>query len=473
MLSAKQQFLDIAAAMSDPKGSPGWRWASEYNDGLTATAVPWALFPNTSNGGGSTAGVPILPITDGCAFVFRCAERAYVVYNPNPAGKTYTYQAYFANDPQPPSTSYPPTSLGGVGEVPFAPAYWNAVSTFTPHGSTLFCGTDGLSQYRYMYMEAGVVVTATTDLLSGLSSANEVVLYLRRWVDGSVYDIAENATQGTGVGGLACTVTVPANKGGYIAVTFSVRDHTTKVGNPAVNVGFQSLKFEGANAVFEHHCLPGYENNVGSADGTRIMSASCMLSNDASPLNRQGKIAMVQSPEKYEWTHWVDGGFQAVSSAQGSQTLVADNGMYGFLKPTKTTDFDFYSYSDTIGGNVVASQYPLKSETAYLVCYFQCVNAAASTDLTTPTQDFHWTIAYGCEYQTADIWRSLDVSIYSADVCRKALEQLKNIPQFHENPLHVAEIWQKIKSLAKSAVDGIIKWGPTVLKGAAAIGGML
>jgi len=70
------------------------------------------------------------------------------------------------------------------------------------------------------------------------------------------------------------------------------------------------------------------------------------------------------------------------------------------------------------------------------------------------------TVIHSIEYGTYDQWRQVATPGISREVCVKALEWLTNVPQFHENPTHISEIFKAVKAGAEQLLRGAIHYGP-------------
>jgi hypothetical protein len=469
--SRTREFMEYAEAIALPKESHPIRLSSAYSTGATALANPWAMYSQTSNGGSATASAQ-LARTEGMAFAFRDVERAFVLYDPNPAGQAYTYGAYFKSQTlgNAPTTNIP-AALIPTGTRQLNPCYWAFTGiAYAPHGPTLYCGAlPGNSALRFTWVDINAVVTTTVTSVPLLDSLRQ---FRYRWDNGQeiFMGYADAAGGGPGVGvarNFVCTASA------YWRFEYQVIVTATGVIDTTNAYDLTSMSIGGSASVFRHLAMPFLENNYLSVQGTRINAVSLMLTNQASPLYRQGKVVALQSPQDIEWTDYINGGFDEIQRSKMSCVLKADNGIYGFLKPTKPADFDFNSHLDCDNGILMDSHYPLPNNSAYLVMAFSIANNAAAAETSTPGQDLYWTVAFGIEYQTADVWRQVGESDISPEMCEKALQQLKEIPQFHENPLHLAAIWQRIKAIAGPIINGIVKYVPQIASAVGTLASML
>lgn len=442
----------IASSLAVPALNDPERWSSEFSTAPTAIASPWAQTVAGWNiAGNSTINIPN---TDMFGFVFRSAERAAILYDANSSAQTMTYAVYGSSPGGDEILTLPSSSWsifnGGTGVALNVPEtlhtpYALATSTYRPHGTTLFAGADGVSTSRYFWLDGHTTMSITYTTV-----ATQVPVFIADiWTPDGVsqgnYTVA-------GSTGTSQTTTLKTNA--YPAGYYAFRVFQT-VATGVLSILSMTIQDVGG-PICCHRCIPGYDVNVGSVTGIRVLAAALMYTNEAALINKQGKIAGFQSPQGTHWTDYVKSGgaFSNVASAQGSVTLTVDNGMYGFLKPTKPSDFDVQTYIEVDSGNLVDSFYPLDHQSAFLVLY--------TTISITGGQDGYWTASYGVEYQTSDVWREIGFPECEKSVYDRALESLKYLPQFHENPLHISDIWDTIKNSASAMLDGVVKYGPTV-----------
>lgn len=445
----------VAAALAVPTLNDPVRWSSEFSSAPTAIASPWAIIPAGWNSAGNTT--INIPNTDTFGMIFRSAERAAIIYDSNSSAAAMNYQIYGSTSTSDENPTAPATSwnvLVGVTDYNaqyLHTPYAKSTYSYSPHGSTLFAGADGVSPGRYFWLDGNTGLYATT--VTQYTNVPEFILDL--WTpDGIVSDVY--TVVGT-TGTANTTLKTPGTAPGYYSVR--IKNQTS---SGAGYITIQMHITDSGGPICCHRCIPGYDTNVASVNGIRVSAAALMYTNEAADLYKQGKISGFQSPQGTHWTDYVrsGGAFNNVAGSQGSVTTIVSKGMYGFLKPTKPNDFDIQTYIEVDNGVIVDSFYPLDHQSAFIVMYAQVT--------TSQGQDGYWTISYGLEYQTTDVWRAIMYPTMEKEVFDRALEFLKYLPQFHENPLHFSDIWGAIKKGAKSILKGVVKYGPDVIKVAAA-----
>jgi hypothetical protein len=208
--------------------------------------------------------------------------------------------------------------------------------------------------------------------------------------------------------------------------------------------------------VMAHLPIPDFPKNVSSVESLRIIGASLMYSNTESVLERQGSIVAKQIPQEVPWTNFLTS-TNNLAALNKSVKMEIKNGMYAFLKPAKELD---YTTIRTVGknstGEVNSSGFPLRPDHSYI---------AMRATITDPSgKDGYFTVAAGLEFATMDTWRPTQPPATPSVVYKAAIEHVKDVPQFHENPTHLKEIFGKILSVVNGGISAVRKYGPTVVK---------
>jgi len=313
-----------------------------------------------------------------------------------------------------------------------------------------FAGSDEKSLGKYFFMNSDCTIDVT--LTSGETGSIEISL--NEWKDGTV-------TEGVSTNRFAVVATVAETNSmtltqpGYYAL-FVRSIPTAAVSSVALTD--ITVTWEGSKEVMRHLCLKDYNKNAPSVEGIRINGLSGMYTNNAAAINRQGAICGLQAPQETSWTDFA-GNFDLVASAQdGSRSREIVNGLYEFAKPTQEIDFSMQTFVHCDGTVIIDSNYPLASKSGYLII-------ACKVSLTAAAQDGKFTICHSVEYQTTDVWRETSPPGADREVFAQAFDYLKQIPQFHENPLHIADVANAIKNGTRKMVRGFAKYGPGIMKG--------
>jgi len=174
------------------------------------------------------------------------------------------------------------------------------------------------------------------------------------------------------------------------------------------------------NMVWAQLPLPNIEDVVDVVKAYRVTAASIMLTNTASPLNRQGQICGLQIPRKSNFLEFLD--FNEVASDLKSVTFSVVNGMYGFLKPTSVQDFEMNTFQFSANSASITTDlvFDLLPESDFLMIHSQVVDPNG--------RQGYWTPAYCCEYTSISQWSDLRVAEAGPNDLALTLSLLPNVP---------------------------------------------
>jgi hypothetical protein len=436
-------YLQAVEAITMPINKLGFRWGSKYNEQPTATAN---LFSRPNVGfakGGTLAANSVMPTTDCMGLVTRIAECGAILYDQNTSAQTFKYNFTFKGGAAADVLTYDVIGKLQLDDLSFKPlpiiqGTSDPSMTYEPHGHTMYAGAHpSKPDVRFVWLNA-------SDLLKFTWTNNSAGTSAVRWqvwkCDSEGDPVANTVATSAGIGaGLNITVTaVNATYSGYYGITLGC---TT-----AQDSTISAINITGGQACFCHRAIPGYAANILKIDATRIIGASIMATNNASITGMQGKLIGVQLPKDTNWMDFV-GDFDKVSTQAQAVQMSAYNGIYGYLKPSHESDFEFKVYHETNGTVVTDSFWPILYQSDSLLVYLQVTS--------TEGQDFYWTTSYALEYKTNDQFPSLGVSSTSEAANDRALEQIKVMQQWFENPLHVAKIMQQLRGGLKKVSSGI------------------
>jgi hypothetical protein len=447
---AKNGIERIILTQTMPENSEPVRYSSPYTTLPTAVAPIYRTLPAPWLGTTTWSSTKQqLPATDMMAAVFRCPQRAAIVYDANPSNTNFQYQWYGCTDSVTvvnPTASFSTTVFNGQMKYLKTPYAVSLTPTYSPHETFQYALTDTSGRPRYIELESTTAVTCT---VTGTASAS-VTMSLTLWTDDGPNENFIFQTQTLSAGTANFALTVP-NRGYYAVAIYTANTGTYTV---------SALIYSCSSSVFRHLALPNLAANLASTDGIRISSMSIRYTNEASDLNKQGKIVGYQVPQGEHWDDYINN-YQTVSGAPQAVQLPIDNGIYGYAKLTQPSDIDLNDYFLISNGVICDSFAPIDQKSAFLLVYAQ---------VTTPAgQDGYFTLAYHLEYQTTDIWRTLGYPKYTTAMFDAAIESIKVLPQWYENPSHWENLWAKIKSVAGTVASGLVKYGPTVIKAATAV----
>jgi len=440
--------LRILSSMTLPKESEPVRVGSAFGSDPTATAK---LFRRLNVINGSQTFPSDIPNADTVGFAFRDALRSMIYSFGLNSADGFEYSADFALD------------INTAPGIEFYPRYEGPLSlnlsssTVSPHGENLYFGRNGKTdQHRGIFATGGpsttlsVIIPPIPLLTTGIVQINLWRFLGDVWASAATYELPANVG-GTANMNLAVT--------GYYSITFSCGSVGATISTEIT--GHVNLTQYGASSpmTWAQLPLPNVEDVLPVVRAYRITSVSLMLTNTASPLNRQGQIVGIQLPKESDFLNFLD--FDEVASDLKSQSFSVVNGMYGFLKPTSPDDFDMrvFQYIPSYTFNNFADYvFDLIPESDYLLIHSQVVDPNG--------RQGYWTPAYNVEYESISQWSDLKTSDATQLDLSKALTLLPDVPQWHENDFHFSDIWDWIKDTASSVWSGIKEIAPVALAAA-------
>jgi len=444
-----EDFSQIVKAITLPIDTAPVRFTSEFTTRPTSVAVPWAKANVTWPTSASSTYQDLPTKNEYGAFLFRDPLRAYISYNANPTGSNCTYRLTAIDN-------YGSTALNfnfTNNETMYVAGPATLVGGIAFHGQYLYPGTDANVPGSFFWVDDAAVGTSSVQYVQNEAMPANQTLEVRlyKWSPKGLQNVTFLSLQNTTSGQVNSLAT---SGSGYYGISFKY-----SLTNGAFT-GRIDLKTT-SSSVWEHHCLPYFENNYASVSAMRVNAASIMYTNMAAEMYREGKIAAIQSPLTTPWYSWwknTTGFTTSVQGGEGGELFEADNGIYGFLKPSQPDDFNITRpvIGDAINGYRMAFQ--LSHRNDYVVIAANISNTQNGGQ----GQDGYLTVAFQVEFETTDVWRTVGKSRFSAESFRKGLNFVKDVPQFHENPLHIGEIIRKV-------AQGVVKYAPRVANIARAI----
>jgi len=372
-------------------------------------------------------------------------------------------------------------------KFPVRMAYAVAQSPYQPHTGVLWCGTDPKEGdgSPFIWIDGGSTVRLSwTD-----NSSDETQSFcLDKWSPASVspssYQVTipdptpevkllrkklqeqaakapekEGKSSGSGKPVLAVpgTVSVTVLVSGYYRMRFD------PFANPSDAINGLSILITSTGYCNAHRPIPQIQGNLNKASTCRISAASILLTNTSSELNKSGSAFILQSSPAIDWVEWAT--TRKVSASANVFQSLLEKGIYGWLRPTQATDLSYRNDADiTQSGVIAASYFQLRPDSAYLVVQGQMAN-----DTSVDAFSGILTTAFAVEYPTDDVWVETDIPRAPVGIYEEAFAHLRNVPQFHENPLHIANLVRSIGKVVNDVVGGVERYLPMARR----IGNML
>jgi len=376
-------------------------------------------------------------------FLFTHPLRAWIHYQRNP-GKHARYAAYFeyngvmgTNDVGPTITGTITTGVSWCLRPLFLMTQALDISghaTWSPHGDRLYCL--GSEDRRYFWVDATATAPATISISSTTSDFEAQLLDMdgmhadRRKASVSTYYTAPSGPS---------YVNFVVSASGYYGVIVTTKTTDEQFG----------LAFETSADSFCHHPLPYIEEHVSRMQKFRNLGCSMLISNVAQVLTKCGTIYARQYSIETPWYRHIPN-TDLITDSGRVTTLGATDGAYGFMKfENPINDLNFTTLSVNSSSGIPDSYYvDINTQRGYLVFNLQVeVNdqiAAGASFHVIP----HWII----ENVNNDQWMPSALALGNHNQFLAEMKQIEKIAQFYENPVHVAQIMQGLRSAGKFAL---------------------
>jgi hypothetical protein len=211
---------------------------------------------------------------------------------------------------------------------------------------------------------------------------------------------------------------------------------------------------------FCHRPISQFPDIQGITTAYRVLAVSMLLENQTKVLDKDGSLTMTQAPPGVTWLEYVSG--KSIAQDNNAYKGNLEKGGYGFLSPTREADFAEIIESNADNSSVMTrSFFDLRSPGGFLALQGQ---TSAPDDFSAKI-----TFAYGVEFLTTSMWFGQSKTTTHPESYNQALDHIKDITQFNENPFHIKDLISGVRK----AVDVAIRYGPPLMRGARALSNML
>lgn len=484
-LSPEQEFFAtnhvarIVGMTCSPDDFEPERLADQYSTIKTATATPLDNFTLQWNTENQPTTALELPRTDTGVFLFRDAIRNTVMYAvpPDANGRWYAYQAIYSEEINSQSGG-PVTTIGTNDEECITDsAFWGVMAQpptgFTPPGTALqwashgnFCYSGFAKEKRGVWIDApqgtvnaGFQVDIPQTALTA-AATDRLCLTLYYWNGGVWEYCSQTHVSGTAIAAAAVSARMSVAAPGPPAIAFGSgyyavdANFQTGVGETIERLELSVALYTESNSSFSHHAIRDvnpYTIAGLKMSAIRILGASMLIKNVASPMFQQGSLVAVQAPGNTDWfqTYVRGDGSGALGPGSGfynyvfSQAEEKDfrlaNGYFNWLKPGGDQD---YAWSNNIkmgnigpvySGNIPESiQFDLVTPSDYTV-----FSASTTSNL---GGECLLKTSISMEYRTSNMLIQVSQPVSSIDDWKAARAILKTMQNHFENPSHLASI---------------------------------
>lgn len=217
----------------------------------------------------------------------------------------------------------------------------------------------------------------------------------------------------------------------------------------------------GTNAIVTLPC-PGLYNRCDTLATCSVRAASILCSQRCPELYRGGEIVARQFPSSHAF--WEGYDYDEIASFPDSIPLVADNGVYAFLRPSNFTTLPMQNLFGHGKGNFTScdaiactSPYPPSG----MVLIALKMPLIGGTPPTYPGAMFTCLFAFGVECENVDTWCDPEKPQVTVTEYNLALEALRDVDNIHENPTH----WRDLTRMASRALGATARYAPTLIRG--------
>jgi hypothetical protein len=412
---------ELAKALSVPNMFPSFRVQDGYASFPTNAASPFlvvpAVFSAVDGSAPDTLGIPADELWAIATRDPRCALRYY-----DPIGGSYQYSL-----------------IGSEGvdafDIPAGETFpierWRGDSVFQPHGPVLYTGfSDGEGQMNEQKWTLGQ--GNQTLVIGGLPVSQATGC----WIE---------ALQGDEANPYYAQATTDA--GGVLTLDFidftRIEDNVSLL--PPI-FHWSSLKFDqvtdngyvritGNGPILRQLGLGDWEDVENIFEKLRFNALNIMFSNTANEMDKNGYCAGWQLPSNMDWLGTISDGFEALANKPQASRMLAKNGIHGFWKSTCVADWE---YLETGGSNDAtgSSSYELYAHSDTLIMCVKIPNKlgrAGYLSVFSATEQRHESPWFGDGFPT-----------HERRHFERALEIQGRMPQWHENPFHISDIFKWI-----------------------------
>lgn len=405
-----------------------------------------------------------------------------VVYAPNPTCNTWQYSLKFGID----SFTHPdPSAMFDTQFVIYFPtaSVANQVLTdlpvvsleainaaYVPLGVTeyyggIHCGKRGFWLDGYEAAGTGVALFATLTMRidcynlgtggvpTAIPSSSETTISLFKLKGGAWCEFNQMKYVGTGLV-THTTLAFAIKEPGYYAI--DVLPNYNPSGTN-VYLGISGV-ISGAGPNMVHCPVPGLTDKLAHLSNICVHAASAMLSPQCAAYVENGRVSAVQLPCADQWFDLMGSSpVNKISEQEGSANMPFAKGIYGFLKPCNLDDFKSAPLTTRAKGLVTGMANDLFPTTGWIVLAARVVDVPDQAEAAT----CYVTIGTSVEYTTTDQWVNAILPRMTPEEFSDAMRLLGTIDQWHENPMHFADIINFVRNSASKAM----KWAPTLLRG--------
>mgnify|MGYP003571999559 CR=1 FL=1 len=449
-----------------PENGP-FRFSAMYATVPTAVARPYEVssynFAETSPSIPPAAGAA-LPLGSTQIFLRRSAMQMTIAHKRNDTAATWRQRSDYLSSSASASSTQGVMATGGVYHVspPRMEAIANPGDILPPFQWNPSHNDPVGGDRRAVFVNANSdhLSTVTLSRYSSFGSPDEdweVVVY-RLHGDAWHPEILDAVT-GTWLKSNA-THTIPIRQADYYAFELIPAEW---VNGYYYAIG---MVIEGTSDTWRIDPMPDFDRHYGQANELRLNAASMLVTPECAVAQRSGVVKCVQIKKLHSW---VDGiGMDSLEALGLPVTYSFERGAYGYLKPLSAASYEFKTTIHRRSNGLVENVFePLLTGADTIV--FSLEVPQSSTVVAYPAALLRLTTVCALEFTSSSTWLEYGVASLPPGKFAEALEHIAREQQFFENETHV----EAIHRFLRAGVDGVLKYGPAVMRIALFLSSML
>jgi len=387
-----------------------------------------------------------LPSTDMLIALTREPACATIVYNG--AAQPWSYDMY-GLDSDDKYTSDGVFITGDGGPLNYQYGIPTADIPYHPHGSMWFAGNHpSYSEFKWFFIPGGSSALFTYTGIADVTGAFTISAH--KYIGNQGVHLGYLTSGGVEYDGttpVTTTLDFEELTPGYYA--FYINESGSSTPGTTVSCVISGGSSETPLDIFEHHPLPDYETNYKFVDGIRINAASIHTADRAATQYNEGTIVQLQVGPRKHWLGYVAeaGATPIVNVLAKKLSKEASNlkkGAYTSMKLVTEKDLDM---KDTITAEddiLTDSAWDITLPNGCMMHALYCSNNTG--------KDIWFETNFMIEFETQNKWFDVKSPGISKETFDKAMMIFSQTEQYHENPLHISDIWNGIKTGVSKAI---------------------
>jgi hypothetical protein len=280
--------------------------------------------------------------------------------------------------------------------------------------------------------------------------------------------------------GIEWFASIPIDDPGYYAFEFETAEAVTNDGSPGKPLMIANIGVYSAVDTYGFHALPFFDSHVDTMQNMRVGACSLMSSPLAPTLVEAGQMVGWQTPSNsspFDNSRGDILDFDRITEFPNAVVMPYKGGMYGFHKPNSVTELELVRpvryAGTTVQGTSAGPQNnvdaPILTTSGWVLLVTKVPYSESAGVITAASAQIYTTVCFGVEYQSIDQWILQAIPKLPHEEFVRMLHEVRDIPQFHCNPMHFSDIMNWVKRAGSHAM----KVAPTLIRALKTIGPMV